>query len=148
MTNSIWNAADRIAEVLKERGVYVDRVCKSENRFGDFSAYIDCVHIIYRVSDHSCNTDYRVDQVDIPVDADHDFFDKRDAFLLEAKARHEKKLADEIAARDAYEAPFKEKFLAAKQHERYDIVIAAYPEGYENKALRKEINQRWLGVQK
>lgn len=143
MTNSIFQNADRIAALLMARGETVFGVSKSVNRFGGFSAYIDCGSIRYRVSDHACNTDFRVGESDIPQNADAAYFDDAARLADEMRALAAEKKAKALAERDAFEAPFIARFKEAKEHEQFGIVVEAYPDTHYNKAARREILARF-----
>ena len=142
MTNEIFANADRIADLLRSRGEYVLHVSRSENRFGEYSAYIDCGSIPYRVSDHSCNSDFRVGEIDVPVNADNAYFDVLAANKKAAQNRAQK--AKEIAAAELLEKdlPFIVRYNAATENKK-QIIIEAYPNAAHNNRQQKEIAARW-----
>lgn len=143
MTNDIFESADRIAEVLKARGVTVHGVSKSTNRDGGYSAYIDCGSRRYRVSDHSCNTDFRAaSEIEVPPSADNAYFDRLDADIEAARAAAVEAKREADAKLAAFEAPFIARFKEAKDH-RIAIVTEAYPHSAHNKTWRREILARW-----
>jgi len=58
-----WQEAEEFAQALRDRGLE-PHVSRSQNRNGDFSAYVQTPWGDVRFSDHSANMDFRVDQIE------------------------------------------------------------------------------------
>lgn len=102
MTNEVFQSADFIAATLTEMG-HTAAVSKSTNRHGQHSAYIEIAprdglrFPRLRVSDHACNTDYRVNEVDMPLSVTAEFieqFFKNSTTEAERRAAQVKKEAE------------------------------------------------------
>lgn len=142
----VFEAAKNFHKAWADMGKSVGEIDFSTNRFGQKSAYFDVAgHGRFRVSDHSCNTDFRINERTVDVNSATKAEAERIATLdaVAAKAAKQDR-AGKLADRDAYEAPFKARFLSAKEHERAEIVIEAYKGTSHDKAARKEIAARWL----
>lgn len=83
--SDIPDSAERIAQMFRDKGISVISVNHSINRFGDKSSYIDIVTRRIRISDHSANTDYRVDEIDISPDASDEYIER--IIMAEKKRR-------------------------------------------------------------
>jgi len=145
MTNPVFEAAKTFAANWRAAGKAVGEIQFSENRYGQFSAYFDVGgHGRFRVSDHSRNenfaTERTVDYNDVSPERVARFI-KIDS---EATAKHQEKVAAEIAERDAFEAPYKAKWLSAPAHERKEILCSMRPWLRSDKVAYNEIRQRWM----
>ena len=146
-TNEVFEAAKTFQQAFQTLGKAVSTIDFSTNRNGQFSAYFEVSgHGRIRVSDHLANQDFRIAERTV------DFADAtpaKAAEIIEGDMAYAKeqaaKRADAMARQDAYEAPFKARFLAARQHERTDIIIEAYPAMRHDKARRREVADRWFG---
>ncbi|MGB3390803.1 MAG: hypothetical protein WBA88_22800 [Pseudaminobacter sp.] len=145
MTN-VFEAAANFRKVWINLGKAAGEISLSTNRFGQKSAYFDVAgHGRFRVSDHSCNADFRINERTIDA-ARATKEEAENIIAIDAAAviDADKVRAAQIAERDVYETPFKARFLAAKEHERTDIIIDAYKGTAHDKAARREIARRWM----
>jgi len=95
MTNSVFNQADKLAKIFESLGLEVS-ISKSENRNNQFSAYLTVskINCRIRISDHDCNPDYRVAEINWTADISLGEVEK---FLLNyANNSLEKRHAQEI----------------------------------------------------
>lgn len=112
----------------------------SVNRHGERSSYFACEGRTVRVSDHDANTFFRVNEVTVMA---QDATVETAQTLLEKWREEDAKAAaardTEIAARDAYEAPFIAEFRAvSKDHEREAVLRRAYPALFQSGAGKQQ----------
>lgn len=133
--DDIRQQAEALASDFRALGRSVT-VSHSTNRNGDHSSYLEVSGLgrRIRVSDHFSGWTDAVDAfgsaADMIAAAEH------------ATAEYEAKRAAELAARDAYEAPFKARYLEATEHKKA-IVLECYPSAWGNNAAIKEVVARW-----
>ncbi|GAJ29752.1 hypothetical protein [Acidomonas methanolica] len=98
MTNEIHDRAERIRARLLKRGVRCGDLAHSINRYGEASSYfMVSTGVRLRISDHSCNTDWRVDEMDFWGE-DPDAIDALAESLLQAVAERQKRSRESAAA--------------------------------------------------
>ncbi len=144
MTNAIFDNAARLREVFAAQGQSVRELSISTNRHGEHSAHFAIGGgLRVRVSDHSCNTDFRIGEIGVSQDAN-------DADVAAILATIERNTVEDRLARseqdrrqDERDAPFAARFRAAAQHQQHDIIIEAYPASANDKAMRRTIAVRW-----
>lgn len=150
----VFTAAEYLRDALREAGrSALDHITRSTNRHGQNSAYIECGSHRYRVSDHPCNDHFRPAETSVHY-AECDTPEKAKALVSElfdaAEVARHKKAEDKAnaeAERDAREAPFRAKYLAAAEHskERFDAIVECYGWMNADKAARREVARRWEG---
>lgn len=143
MSTNIREAAEGIRQHFADLGEPVGAIDHSTNRWGGQSSYFDIGgNLRVRVSDHGCNTDFRVQEVHVPVDATRETVA---AILAEIEAKteaHRQKIAARNVERDAYEAPFRVEWATAK--DRGAVVARCYP--HLGRADRQDVARRWAAT--
>lgn len=108
MSNKIFEKARVLRQMMADRGLWVGDLSTSTNRYGEHSAYFAIQgHNTIRVSDHACNTDCRVAEINWWGDTSPELVD---AFV----ARHNVLIA-EAAERAALR---QQAEIEAQQHRR------------------------------
>lgn len=97
MANNIHDQARKIMTMFAEAGVIAHDLSTSTNRNGDHSAYFSAMGRRFRISDHSCNTDYR-DEVQLASDMT---MEQVVEWIAEARKRDEVAVAEHIVAKAA-----------------------------------------------
>lgn len=141
----VHKTADEFRQAMIDIGVKCGPIDHSINRHGEASSYFRALRTTFRISDHDANEAFRVNEVSILV---------RNATAAEARRiasefRRRDKLnaveqCRELKKRDAFEAPFKARFLAAKEHEQHGILCEAYPAAARDVHLRRAVRARWI----
>lgn len=121
---SVFEAAEAFAAELTEIGVEVVSISRSVNRFWGRSAYIDLGgrHGRLRISDHGCNSDFRV--AEESFDFEHlpsarEWLDGRmEAYARAAKAKAlaERENREAEARRRSAEAALQSRHIACDRH--------------------------------
>ena len=134
-SNDIHAQAESLAVEFRALGRSVT-VSHSTNRNGDHSSYLSVSGLSrrIRVSDHFSGTTDAVDAFGSAAD----MIAAAERSVIDYQVKRE----DEMAERDAREAPFKARYLAATENKKA-IIIECYPSAWANKAAQKEIAARW-----
>lgn len=145
---NVPEAAERYRAWLAANGARCGAIDNSTNREGGSSSYfdvvVDGVSTRVRISDHSANATYRVGETHVDYSLATDEHAKRlIAEMIASGHRAKAEEARKQAERDAYEAPYRARYLSAKPHEQHAILCEAYPAAAQNKQWRQEIMGRW-----
>jgi hypothetical protein len=141
--SEIEKNANRIADLLREMGKDVLSVSHSTNRFGEKSSYIDMGAFRFRISDHSCNENFRCAEVNLSHEATLESLEKFYAQVAENDRRAKEEKIAEIAWRNEYEAPFKARYHAARIEEKRKIACECYKYMWSDDAAYRELKKRW-----
>lgn len=130
---TVHEVAESFLAAFKEAGAKVwpdaagNEISHSTNRHGERSSYFVVEGHVIRVSDHSANQNFRVNETTVHFErATPERAREMLAEMLAAQAEADQKAAKKRAARDAYEAPFIAEFRAvSKDHLRQEIIERA-----------------------
>ena len=129
MGASVHSNIDLLAQELRARGIGTGTPQKSINRHGEYSAYMDTPLGEVRLSDHSNNPNFNTSAANLYDFGDGTFNPAAEADRIAAAIEQSRvQQAAAKAAREAFIAPYAQRYKAATTNSERDAVLREYIE--------------------